>query len=1076
MKGNLVVYKASAGSGKTYTLATEYIAHLLSGEPDAYRHILAVTFTNKATAEMKERILQFLWELCHHRPQGLTEAVKKTAPGLNDDEIARRAASALAAIVHNYDFFRVETIDAFFQRLLANLAHELGLSAGFRVSINDGEVIEKAVGRMLRNVEQNPPVLSWVLKYVGERIADNKKWDIEKDVKLLARNLLREQLLKHDREIEAFFGCSERIEKYQTQLKDMALEASDYAANAAEQLDDEIGATPGGYEAFSRGSTLQAFLKNIVTGELKPPGRLIEGYLADAKNWLRKKDLGDCSLAARTERFRELLLEVEKLRGCAERIVNSCQLSCQHLKPMRLLGEIAKEMAAINKENNHFMLAKTPFLFDRLIGESDTSFVLEKAGINFRSVMIDEFQDTSSLQWKNFKKLLIENLAAGNKCLLVGDVKQGIYRFRGGDWSILSNISSAFRNATPEVRTLATNYRSAQAIVDFNNSLFPLAAEYLDHISEGTEIGRIYSDVHQEANCNAGGYVRICLTQTGQETEENKEALSPEEEMGKEIQRLHKGGIPYKKMAILVRYNYQCKEILNTFAQQFPGIPLVSDEAYMLASSEAIQMLIDALRYLNDPADLIARAHLALCYNKDILGKGRDWGSFTDGSLSSLPEALADTDALSKLPLTELCHRLVEILSLNTLPGSTPFLCYFFDRVMEFLEDHSARIPLFLKYWEESLISKSIPATESNGVSILTIHKSKGLAFHTVLIPRCDWFIEHDRQTDLLWCEPPQAPYNQVPLLPISSYQKAVQQSIYTPQYNSEHHSQRIENLNLLYVAFTRAKQNLLVWGEATANEKKRNMATLLYSCLEKEISNKEDGHLLYEVGTPGLGAQESEEQSDTKVETENILSNPLKINPEGQEGTFITGKYRGRFRQSNESQKLCYSPHTEEEGKNHKRATNTSTYIDRGKLMHALFAEIHTLEDIDIAIEKLAANGAIDHQEEGAKLKTYVLQQMEKAGTTEWFNPKWRIWREQTLLIPRGKDANGQHERPERLRPDRVMSDGKRYVVVDYKFGKPHAEYTKQVRKYTEQLQKMTPLPVEGYLWYVDSGKVEKV
>lgn len=1073
MKGNLVVYKASAGSGKTYTLATEYIAHLLSSEPDAYRHILAVTFTNKATAEMKERILQYLWELHHNQPKKLMDTIKKIAPHLSDDEIKKNAGTALTTIIHNYDHFRVETIDSFFQSLLANLAHELGLSANFRVSINDKEVIEKAVDRMLRNVEQNPPVLSWVLKYIKERIADNKKWDITRDVKQLANNLLKEQLLKHDQEIEEFFSSSERVKKYQTLLKEMSQEASDYMRNAAEQLDDEIISTPQSYEAFNRGSTLQAFLKNIMTGELKPPGKLIEGYLADAKNWLRKKDIDNYELTERAEHFRGILSEVEMLRNCGEKIINSCQLSCKQLNPMRLLGEIAKEMAAINKENNHFMLAKTPFLFDRLIGESDTSFVLEKAGINFKNIMIDEFQDTSSLQWQNFKKLLIENLASGNNCLLVGDVKQGIYRFRGGDWNILSNISGAFKNASPDIRTLATNYRSAQAIVNFNNTLFPLAAEYLDNLSEGTEISNIYSDIHQKADNDTGGYVRISLTQTEQDTEEGKEPLSPEEEMGKEIHRLHESGIPYNKMAILVRYNYQCKEILNTFAQQFPEIPLVSDEAYMLASSEAIQILIDAFRYINDPTDLICRAHLALCYNKDILKKEWDWNSLKDDSLSLLPEALADTSTLNKLPLTELCHRLVEILSLHKLPGSTPFLCYFFDRVMEFLEDHSSNISLFLKYWEESLINKSIPATESHGVSILTIHKSKGLAFHTVLIPRCDWIIERDRPSDFLWCEPPQAPYNQVPLLPIS-YGKAIQQSIYAPQYNSEHHSRRIENLNLLYVAFTRAKQNLLVWGEATTAENNRNMATLLNSCLEKVINNNDDGHLLYEVGTPGLGLQEPEKQSKKEINAENILPNPLKINPEGQEGSFITGTYRGRFRQSNESQKLCCSPHIEEE--NSKKTTDVSTYIDRGKLMHALFAEIHTLDDIDIAIEKLTAEGAINDQKQGTELKKYVLRQMEEAGTAEWFTPKWNVWREQTLLIPRSRNEDGQHERPERLRPDRVMTDGRCYVVVDYKFGKPHAKYAKQVRDYTEQLQKMTPLPVEGYLWYFDSGKVEKV
>ena len=504
MNNNLLVYKASAGSGKTYTLSAEYIARLLCGTPDTYRHILAVTFTNKATAEMKERILQYLWEL-GYTDTDFKETILKIAPHLTEEQIRTKAQTALKAIIHDYDHFRVETIDSFFQSLLSNLAHELGLTANFKVNINDKEVIEKSVDKMMKEIENTPEALAWVLDYIEERISEGKKWDISRDIKKLGNNLLKEKLLRAEEQLKTFFSNSQQILRYRKILTDIKEEAHDHLKNAAEHLEHEISLLTNDYSNFSKGNNLRVYLQKLKEGILDPSTGTINNYIADTNNWLRKADQTNAFLIEKAEGFREILIEVEKMRACCLSIVNSCKLSSQPIKPMRLLNVIAKEMEIINKENNHFMLAKTPLLFDQLIGENDTSFVLEKAGINFHHIMIDEFQDTSTLQWRNFKKLLIESLASeGNKCLLVGDLKQGIYRFRGGDWNILNNISSEFKNATPEIRSLSTNFRSAPHIIDFNNMYFPLAAKHLDDITGKTDISKIYEDVHQENDKKKG--------------------------------------------------------------------------------------------------------------------------------------------------------------------------------------------------------------------------------------------------------------------------------------------------------------------------------------------------------------------------------------------------------------------------------------------------------------------------------------------------------------------------------------------------------------------------------------------
>lgn len=1106
----ITVYNASAGSGKTFTLAAQYIAILLKDNPNMYRHILAVTFTNKATAEMKERILQRLWDLAH-LPEYFTTKdndfyaeIAKLLPELSLEELKRRASTALQSLTHDYDHFYVQTIDAFFQSLLTNLAHEMGLAAGFKVDLDDKEAIRKGVERLMSKIDNNKELKEWVLNYIKERISDNQRWDITAEVTTLANEIMKEQFMQHEAALNAQLSNSQLLSKYRRELSARRDNASQIIIEAAKTFDASITEQcDNGYATFSRGGqVLQPFISRLMNGDFREPSDSIKNnWLENYEAWLKKADLKKPELVALAQTMNKQLIQVENLRQKGYSMVNSCNLSLRHINPLRLLNAIGQEVNAINNENNRFMLAKTPQLFHQLVEKEDASFVFEKAGILFDEIMIDEFQDTSSLQWKNFKKLLIENQASGNGCLLVGDVKQSIYRFRGGDWSILNHIQEELPNNQPVIRQLSTNFRSTENIIAFNNTFFPVAASVLDNFGgTGHTIQDIYNDVNQNINHKAGGQVRIKLyekedstTNENEEEETIDTSFRQEEDMAQQILQLHAAGTSYNDIAILVRYNSSTSAILSYFSTKHPEIPLISDEAFLLSASPAVQFIIHALRYLNDSSDSIALGYLVYTYQKHILGNTYEWSATTGTDKTLLPESFFDEtqqEEWRNMPLYSLCEQLIETFQLNRFQGAAPYLFAFLDQVLGFLEDNASDIAVFLQLWNDSLCKKAVPAGEVDGVRILTIHKSKGLAFPTVFLPYCDWKIERNHINDLLWCQPQEDPYNQLPVLPIPLQSgKTVEASIYAEPYLHEHLQRRIENLNLLYVAFTRAQQNLYIWAEyndqkknAKSSKKKTDtegysetpvlpkeptIADLILASLRKiHEKDTDDNGLSYdnELNEWNFSVKTSAVQPRKKQEK--TPPNPLEIIPEKVEFLdYYQTKSNVEFMQSNRAKEFLTSTDDEQTDEQ-----TQQSYISQGKLLHRLFAEIRTADDIDTVIKDFEQEGCISYGKETSQLSNFIHKRIVQSEAARWFNGSWQLFNECTILI---RDEMGQlHAR----RPDRVMISDNEAIVVDFKFGKPRPEYNEQVKQYCHLLQQMKTQPVSGYLWYVYTGKIEKV
>lgn len=1051
MATELKVFKASAGSGKTFRLAAEYIARLLSGEADAHRHILAVTFTNKATTEMKERILQYLWEVSTAQegasPSEFEQLLYALLPHTPQKEVQRRAGIALKAIIHDYEHFHVTTIDSFFQSLLSNLAHELGLASGFKIDLDDREAISRAVDRMLSKLTEESPALKKVVDYINERINDGKKWDIRSEVKSLAGELTKERFMLHEKELMDLAGDDQLIGKHRKHMKQLLDAEMNKLMKEAEDVDSIIRSDGNGYADLLRAeSVVGGYLAKLKNGQMVAPTEALKKRMEGSTDeWLKKNDKSKADMIARAKRYQSLLNDLETTRADVAKTYASTMLSQKLINPLQLLGEIHEELNIINNENNRFMLAKTPLLFQRLVATQDAPFVLEKAGTTFQHILIDEFQDTSYLQWDNFKKLLIESVASGGRCLLVGDLKQGIYRFRGGDWKILENIESEFRHIRPSIETLNTNYRSANAIVDFNNAFFALAAQQLDGINKGERIQRLYADVAQHSNERSAGYVRIQL---------NDDEM-PLADLAEQVTRLHSDGVAYKDMAILLRYNKNSAPILAYFAQHHPDIPIVSDEAFLLSSSKCVQLIVHALRVLNDNSHTIAQTLIAAIYNNHVLRQELPWEELVR------PEALPTAfhtliDQHQRVPLYELCEQLIRIFKLDSVATETPYLLCFLDQVLNFLNENTSDIETFLSHWDETYHKKAIAMGEINGIKILTIHQSKGLAFHTVLLPYCEWDIEKDWQNDILWCTPNKAPYDTFPVVPITvNSSTQIKQSIYNQEYQFEHQQKRIENLNLLYVAFTRAKENLIIWatkGNKDVLTDNSTIGDLIHVCMNTDNSiwqQKEDN--IWEVN--GRAPQKKEKSAKEEK------YNPLKLRFKHLPIQLERAENQLRFRQSNDAREFLEEMSAEKEQAN--------AYIEKGKLLHAIFSGINTPADVAKTIRRYQTDGLIASEKEAKSLEKWITQQIDRPQSRSWFLPHLRVFNECTLLT---KNVDGTYQE---LRPDRVIVDDNKTIVIDYKFGRPKEEHQLQVANYMQQLRKMGHPHVEGYIWYLYSGQI---
>ena len=1055
----LLVYKASAGSGKTFTLAVEYIK-LLILNPRAYRQILAVTFTNKATAEMKERILSQLYGIWTEDPDSdayLKRIIEET--GKQTDEIRKSAGIALSYMLHDYSRFRVETIDSFFQSVMRNLARELELSPNLNIELNNSEVLSDAVDSMIEKLAPTSPVLAWLLNYIDERIADDKRWNVSEEVKSFGRNIFDEGYIEKGEGLrQKLIENPEIIKNYRRELKEMETEALEQMKGFYDQFEGELDGHALTADDLKNGSRgIGSYFRKLNNGILGDDIRntTVEKCLSDEKNWAAKTSPRyEDILRLATDSLMPLLNEAEKFRSRNNKIVNSCRLSMQHLNKVQLLANIDEEVRQLNRENNRFLLSDTNALLHQLVKDGDSSFVFEKIGTNIRNVMIDEFQDTSRMQWGNFKLLLLEGLSQGADSLIVGDVKQSIYRWRNGDWGILNGLNDRIEHFPIRVETLKINRRSETNVIRFNNELFIAAVEYLNTLyknelsTDCEALQKAYSDVAQESPKEKQmGYVKVSFLEPDEEHDYTEKTLIS---LGEEVEHLLDSGVKLNDIAILVRKNKNIPRIADYFDKTLQ-YKIVSDEAFRLDASLALCMMIDALRYLSDPENRIARASLIMNYQIKIKDfKGELDALLTGTPKELLPEAFIENiKTLRLMPLYELLEELFSIFEMNRISAQDAYLFAFFDAVTDYLQSNSSELDSFIRFWEETLCNKTIPSGEIEGIRIFSIHKSKGLEFHTVLLPFCDWKMENETNNQLVWCTPAAAPFNELDIVPVN-YSTQMAESVYREDYLQERLQLWVDNLNLLYVAFTRAGKNLIVW----SRKGQRNTMSELLTAALPEVARRNgtewDEEEPYEQG----------ELCPSSEEKKKISANKLTRKAEKLPVRMESMRHEIEFRQSNRSADFIKGIEEEE---------SDDRFINRGRLLHTLFSAIETEEDINTAIDRLIFEGVIGSREMEEEVRKLTQKAFALPEIQDWYSGHWQLFNECAIIY---KEDGVLQTR----RPDRVMMRNGQVVVVDFKFGKPNKKYNKQVQGYMQLLTRMGYTNITGYLWYVEEELIQKV
>lgn len=1080
----LTVYRASAGAGKTHKLTGEYLK-LLFARPGAYRRILAVTFTNKATDEMKSRIIEELYHLSSGKPSDYV-APLASAYKLEEKQVRQQAREVLVAILHDYASFNISTIDRFFQQTMRAFTREIGLQGGYGIEMDQELVLTEAVDRMLAGLEkpENKELLGWLLRFAEEKIENGGEWNLRRDIMGLGRELFKERYKAAGEAVATDLADKQALDAYKERLyaiiRAVENEAKEWGKRAMELL-DQYRLSPSDFKGGSR-SPLYYFEK-LARGEMKEPTAT---FLKLADN-----EEAYCTKTMKSG-MRQLIGCVyheglnEYVKGVVALFANltdyyTAKEIVRYYYTLGILTDLSRQIAAYREEKNVMLIADTTELLNRVIAGSDAPFIYEKTGTYVDHYMIDEFQDTSGMQWDNFKPLVEESLAHRYDNLVVGDVKQSIYRFRNSDWKLLDEqVQRDFPPALLREETLKENWRSCRYIVDFNNALFTIAPALLQGLYNemldgapltepektrlATRLVGAYDHSFQQVPPpfrQKAGHVQVTFLETEGETDWREEALC---RLPGLLERLQDNGYALKEIAILVRTNREGAQVADALlaykeahASGRYRYDIISDEALFVSGSPAVRFLVTLSRYLKDPGDRARRqlaffSFAALTGFFDVTGEDRE---LPYEAFDALQEELL---RLSRLPLYEMAEGLYRLFADRFAANEQVFLQAYLDMVSEYARKESPDLGRFLRWWDESGNKKTIATPdEQNAVRILTVHKSKGLGFKAVILPFCDWEIDH-RPTKpvILWCRPEGRPFDRLPLVPVRYSQQLVQ-TRFAKDYFEERLHAFMDNLNTLYVAFTRAKEELLCLaprpkrreGEAEQPDKITSVASLLWSSFATPVADTRQGDPLLslpdafdrETGCLELGDWwHPASRGDKGDGVEEIRMSPLRSIP-----------YDDRLQLRLMGKGFCFDDRRRK----------------HGTLMHEVLSGIRTGADIAAAVERYRLAGVIGG-EEAQQLAARLDSLLALPAVRPWFDGSTRVLNEVEILFGKGLSK----------RPDRVMiAPSGTVTVVDYKFGeKKSRRYVKQVREYMELVRRMGYAEVAGYLWYVERGEVEAV
>ena len=1021
-----------------------------------------MTFTHKATAEMKSRILDNLYKLTvgenSEYLSGLVKATNET-----EEWIRNEAKEILNSILHDFSRFSVSTIDSFFQKILRAFAREVGLHSGFNIELDHSTILSSAVDEMIASAAADTQLKNWLTTYAMSNIDEEKSWNLKEGIIKLSEELFKEKfkiLSANERSnLENKQFLLDYIKKIKSVSSSFLKQLFDYGRSADEifskfELSDDM--------FYRKGQGVPRFIRVLVSGGVSGPNSYVREIENDPSRWSTGRTAPQLQ-AAITGGLDKTLKEA--IHYYDENIVNynSATAILSHVYALGILSDVLYNVHLITTSENTFLLSDAGELLNLITCEDQSPFIYEKVGNRYENFMIDEFQDTSTLQWNNFRPLIENSMAEGFDNLVVGDVKQSIYRWRNSDWQILGSVLNKMVDNDRFIsEPLTTNWRSRSNIIKFNNTLFTIIPGQVDETLDGDTLPMSFKKLYSEAvqadpGKSDGGYVRLEFIEN--EKERNWKEIVLERLPGV-IESFQDKGYNASDIGIIVREGKEGAQVLKTLIDYSNNCPseknqacnfnVVSNDSLLLSNSPVINFIIAVISVVNDPVDMISRARMLRLY---LLAKGVEEADrvslvsekLIEGSRVYFPEGYEDfLDRIRQMPLFEATESIIMFFGIGEYSWNVAFLNTFQDYIMSFTGNKNADIQTFLDWWETTGNRKSVvlPGNQ-DAMRILTIHKSKGLEFKVVILPFLSWNLDHlpSKQT-ILWVKPALAPFNELGIVPVK-YNKELSNTIFADNYKEEKYSVYIDNINLLYVALTRAKD--AIYGFSVDNPRSEStISRVLKDAISLNASFPE---------VPGFNLNSFYDSEKRVLEFGEIPDNrkevPDKMN-------LISSKYSV----SREMKSLKLKLHGENYFSSDKIEVRKK--INYGKLMHEVFEGINTPVDISLAVRKLVLEGKLP-EEESADIEKRINSLIGIPQVADWFMPGNEVMKEAGILLPSGNTR----------RPDRIIFKDGKTIVIDFKFGEENPHYTEQVDQYRHLMIDMGYKNIEAFIWYVDKNKI---
>lgn len=1038
----LTVYKSSAGSGKTFTLVRAYLKLVLLN-PGDFKHILAITFTNKATEEMKRRILDALLEIAEGSEEAMFQSIKEAlGDQLDDQGIRTKANEAYELIIHNYGRFEISTIDSFFSKVLRSFARELDLPLSYELEMNTSLALNESIDQLFRSLDDNKQVRDWLVSFANEQMENDKSWNVDHNMEKLGKSLFSEAFqdgfrhvhLDLDRLKELILKMSKTVKGYEGELKTFGNEALDLLTKHGLVTEDFKGGSRSVANTF----------KKLVRGDFILTNTFIKTVNGD-DTWYTKtsKKIAEIDELV-AGRFGEIAQAIVHYVDDYQDEYNTARVLLKNMFSYGLLEELNKHLKEYRDEHNIMLISDNSLILRDILAEADAPFIFEKLGSFFKHIMIDEFQDTSNFQWSNLQPLVINALSEDNNVLIVGDVKQSIYRFRGGNMNLLlsqlkQDLGAFYTHESDQ--NLADNYRSLSEVVNFNNQLFeklPIAIGQNEAVTDTELFEKAYANHRQEAKGKAGGHVRVRFYEKS-ETPWKQLALNDLVGLIKENQSQ---GFEFSDFLILVNANHEIPDIANALLAE--NIPFINGESLRITQSDLVVFVLEVFRYLQSDYDDILLLNLIRLYHQlsgqdveQVLLRSRE-NRMTIEEAAFPKEFLAQKHHLKQQSLFDLVSEVLLIFGFRD--HADIYIQQLQDVVLDQTQKGINSINTFMEWWDNEGYDTTVSANEkTNAVRIMSIHKSKGLEAPIVCIPFAHWSILPPARHQF-WTNDLPIAYQDLQFVPLDYSKRSLANSHFSKAFYQETKEFVLDVLNKTYVAFTRAREKLYISAPNGALKRgvPSNIQSLLWQILPEVAAQEQHGDeaLDFVFGS-------SQNKVGTNAQKDEAIG--VKVYP--------SSSYLQKLTIRNDSERFFMLQETED-------AQN----ITIGNQVHEVLSAISTSEDLDPVLKQMQQAGELDKQSAEA-VSTRINKLFQDPLIAPWFSDGYEVLNEREIW-----HENRIHK------PDRILTQGTKAIVIDYKKEKEGESHHDQVRRYIKAMKALGFDEVEGHLIYVEPVIVREV